>query len=189
MWSGREKKPEDVQVQVDPPWQRRLPVTLEESPWITAGIASWWVCASVLIAVAAIRVKRAGSSRCAPDGTAATGGNGGPSAGGGGVGHGPTARYALHAHTPGWAGLSAGVALAPAPVRSRAGFLPRDGRPSLHPCRLGPAPRRPSLEPGPVTDCARRPPLTSRPGRGTSNVARHAPSWPPRVRSRASACW
>ncbi|BCM69291.1 MULTISPECIES: DUF6185 family protein [Streptomyces] len=108
----KEKKPEDVQVQVDPPWQRRLPVTLEESPWITAGIASWWVCASVLIAVAAIRVKRAEAAavrqtaRQPPEGMAGRQ----PAVG---VSDTDQRRVTRFTHTLlEWAGLSAGVALA-----------------------------------------------------------------------------
>ncbi|MFI9242808.1 DUF6185 family protein [Streptomyces sp. NPDC053086] len=65
--------PEKVQVEVDPPWQRGLSVKLSESLWATAGIASWWVCASVLMAVAALRARRAeadaerGADRRPPD--------------------------------------------------------------------------------------------------------------------------
>ncbi|POX57973.1 hypothetical protein C3492_40450 [Streptomyces sp. Ru62] len=55
----KNKLPEEVQVEVDPPWQRWLPVKLGQSLWATAGIASWWVCASVLIAVAALRTEPA----------------------------------------------------------------------------------------------------------------------------------
>jgi hypothetical protein len=55
VWTNR--RPEDVQVEVDPPWQRWLPVKLSQSLWSTAGVASWWVCASILIAVAALRAR------------------------------------------------------------------------------------------------------------------------------------
>lgn len=60
VWKNR--LPQEVQVEVDPPWQRRLTVTLAQSLWATAGIASWWVCASVLIAVAALRARRTGTA-------------------------------------------------------------------------------------------------------------------------------
>ncbi|MER6024554.1 DUF6185 family protein [Streptomyces sp. NPDC001851] len=54
----KDKLPEDVQVEVDPPWQRWLPVRYGRSLLATAGIGSWWLCASVLIAVAARRARR-----------------------------------------------------------------------------------------------------------------------------------
>lgn len=57
VWKNR--LPEEVQVEVDPPWQRWLPLKLSNSLWTTAGIASWWLCASILIAVAALRAKPA----------------------------------------------------------------------------------------------------------------------------------
>ncbi|MEU0007535.1 DUF6185 family protein [Streptomyces sp. NPDC006314] len=75
VWTN--KLPEEVQIEVDPPWQRWLPVKLNRSIWTTAGIASWWVCASILIAVAALRTRRADAAaareaaRQPPDGEAA----------------------------------------------------------------------------------------------------------------------
>ncbi|MER5529684.1 DUF6185 family protein [Streptomyces sp. NPDC002677] len=60
VWTNR--FPQEVQVKVDPPWQRRLAATLTQSLWGTAGVASWWVCASVLIAVAALRARRTGTA-------------------------------------------------------------------------------------------------------------------------------
>ncbi|MET8451437.1 DUF6185 family protein [Streptomyces sp. NPDC005209] len=60
VWKNR--LPQEVQVEVDPPWQRRLSATLTQSLWPTAGIASWWVCASILIAVAALRARRTGTA-------------------------------------------------------------------------------------------------------------------------------
>ncbi|MEV6840905.1 DUF6185 family protein [Streptomyces sp. NPDC051133] len=57
VWKNR--LPEEVQLEVDPPWQRRVQVKLNRSLWTTAGIASWWVCASILIAVAALRARHA----------------------------------------------------------------------------------------------------------------------------------
>lgn len=56
-----EKPARGVEVDVDPPWQRALALRNKQSLWSTAGIASWWVCASVVIALAALRVPRPNS--------------------------------------------------------------------------------------------------------------------------------
>ncbi|MGW5609532.1 DUF6185 family protein [Streptomyces sp. NPDC003753] len=52
----RDKPPSDVTVDVEPPWQRTLALHSEQSFWSTVGIASWWVCASAVIALAAFRL-------------------------------------------------------------------------------------------------------------------------------------
>ncbi|MEU1008802.1 DUF6185 family protein [Streptomyces sp. NPDC005890] len=106
----RNKLPEDVQLEVDPPWQRWLPVRLGQSDLVKAGIASWWVCASVLMAVAAMRAKRAEAAAAReaarPDGEVTPR----PPAEGSDTdtGHGSRLTRTLLE----WAGLSAGVALA-----------------------------------------------------------------------------
>ncbi|MES9521299.1 DUF6185 family protein [Streptomyces capoamus] len=74
-WSSTEKSvtwrnqpPDRIQVQVDLSWQRSLAVFLSKPSLATAGVAAWWVSASVLLALAALRVRR---PRAAPaDGTA-----------------------------------------------------------------------------------------------------------------------
>ncbi|MGW0514164.1 DUF6185 family protein [Streptomyces olivaceoviridis] len=104
--------PEEVQVEVDPSWQRLLPVKLSQSLWATAGIASWWVCASALIAVAALRTgpaeaatgrgtARRPAMRKAPERSAAD-------ASDTGIGQDVSFKRTLLE----WAGLSTGVALA-----------------------------------------------------------------------------
>ncbi|MFG3289635.1 DUF6185 family protein [Streptomyces sp. NPDC048179] len=54
--------PQEVQLKVDPPRHRQLTATLTQSFWATAGVASWWACASILIAVAALRARRTGTA-------------------------------------------------------------------------------------------------------------------------------
>ncbi|MGW7260038.1 DUF6185 family protein [Streptomyces sp. NPDC054834] len=58
-WSNQ--LPGSVRIDVDLPWQRSLALSLTGSGsplWSSAGIASWWVCASAVIALAALRAKR-----------------------------------------------------------------------------------------------------------------------------------
>ncbi|MFJ4951171.1 DUF6185 family protein [Streptomyces sp. NPDC088760] len=123
----RNKLPEVVQVEVDPPWQRRLPVMLGHSPWATAGIASWWVCASILMAVAAIRARRADATAVREAGRQPPGGEvtQRPTVGGSDAetrGNSSLTRILLE-----WAGLSAGVALALLLYVPRQNFSPRSG--------------------------------------------------------------
>ncbi|MFK0107960.1 DUF6185 family protein [Streptomyces sp. NPDC091217] len=54
--------PQEVQVEIDPPRLRQLTAALTQSFWPTAGVASWWVCASLLIAVVALRARRTGTA-------------------------------------------------------------------------------------------------------------------------------
>ncbi|MEU6590479.1 DUF6185 family protein [Streptomyces sp. NPDC046881] len=104
------KLPEEVQVEVDPPWQRWLPVRLGKSVLVKAGLASWWVCASILMAWTAMRAKRADAAAAReaarPDAEVTPR----PSAGGSDpdTGHGSRLTRTMLE----WAGLSAGVALA-----------------------------------------------------------------------------
>ncbi|MFE9094142.1 DUF6185 family protein [Streptomyces sp. NPDC007264] len=51
--------PQKIQVDVDLPWQRSFGLSLDRSFLSSAGIAAWWVCASFVIAWAAIRAQRA----------------------------------------------------------------------------------------------------------------------------------
>ncbi|MEW2287258.1 DUF6185 family protein [Streptomyces sp. NPDC047841] len=107
-----DKLPEEVQVEVDPPWQRLLPMELGQSLWATAGIASWWVCASILIAVAALRAEpaeqatgRGAARRPAPEEEARPSTADAPDTGSG-------QDVSFTRTLLEWAGLSAGVALA-----------------------------------------------------------------------------
>ncbi|MFD5794557.1 DUF6185 family protein [Streptomyces diastatochromogenes] len=57
--SDRRKKPlEYLCVEVDLPWQRSLALSWDESLWKPAGIATWWVFASGVLALAALRARR-----------------------------------------------------------------------------------------------------------------------------------
>ncbi|UXY25105.1 DUF6185 family protein (plasmid) [Streptomyces cynarae] len=56
VWAAQ--PPQNVEVDVDPPWQRTLALHTEQSFWSTVGVASWWVCASAVIALAALRLRR-----------------------------------------------------------------------------------------------------------------------------------
>ncbi|MFD8720316.1 DUF6185 family protein [Streptomyces sp. NPDC059629] len=60
VWTNR--LPQEVQVEIDPPRLRQLTATFTQSVWATTGVASWWVCASILIAVAALRARRTGTA-------------------------------------------------------------------------------------------------------------------------------
>ncbi|MER6731461.1 DUF6185 family protein [Streptomyces puniciscabiei] len=79
--SWRDQLPEIVRVEVDLSWRRTWAAVLSESRISTAGVVSWWVCASILLAVAALRTRRydpatvRGAARRAPRGAA-----GGPGA-------------------------------------------------------------------------------------------------------------
>ncbi|MEU5599823.1 DUF6185 family protein [Streptomyces sp. NPDC020298] len=58
-WSGQ--FPSSVRIDVDLPWQRSLALSLTGSGsplWSSVAIASWWVCASAVIALAALRAQR-----------------------------------------------------------------------------------------------------------------------------------
>ncbi|MFF4399180.1 DUF6185 family protein [Streptomyces sp. NPDC001480] len=58
-WSNQ--FPSSVRIDVDLPWQRSLALSLTGSGsplWSSAAIASWWVCASAVIALAALRAQR-----------------------------------------------------------------------------------------------------------------------------------
>ncbi|MEV7814398.1 DUF6185 family protein [Streptomyces flaveolus] len=57
-WSNQ--LPEGVRVEVHLSWQRSLALTLSRSFWSKVGVAAWWVSASVLLALAALR------ARCLP---------------------------------------------------------------------------------------------------------------------------
>lgn len=123
VWKNR--LPQEVQVKVDPPWKRRLSATLTQSVWATAGVASWWVSASVLIAVAALRARRAGTA--AADGTTPRTPVGDmpqrPAADTPGNDTGPSTSFTRTLLE--WAVLSGAVALALLLVSSQQGLTPR----------------------------------------------------------------
>ncbi|WEO95518.1 DUF6185 family protein [Streptomyces sp. FXJ1.172] len=50
--------PTSIQLEVDLPWQRSWILSYSQSSWSTAGVAAWWVCASIVIALAALRTQR-----------------------------------------------------------------------------------------------------------------------------------
>ncbi|MER6085284.1 DUF6185 family protein [Streptomyces sp. NPDC001833] len=60
MWTTQ--KPADICpgkcIEVDLPWQRSFPLLWDQSIWKPAGIATWWVCASGVLALAAQRARR-----------------------------------------------------------------------------------------------------------------------------------
>ncbi|MFJ4522170.1 DUF6185 family protein [Streptomyces sp. NPDC088810] len=107
----QKKLPEEVQVEVDPPWQRWLPAMLSQSGLAKAGLAAWWMCASILMAVAAMRAKRADTETWRDS---------------------SLTRTLLE-----WAGLSAGVALALLLYVPRENFSPRSGALLYIPTGLG----------------------------------------------------
>ncbi|MFB7505934.1 DUF6185 family protein [Streptomyces broussonetiae] len=52
-------RPTSIRLEVDLPWQRSWVLSYGQSFWSTAGVAAWWVCASAVIALAALRTRRA----------------------------------------------------------------------------------------------------------------------------------
>ncbi|MEV7688878.1 DUF6185 family protein [Streptomyces bungoensis] len=55
-WDGQ--PPQHVRIEVDLPWQRFFLLGYAQSFWSSLSVASWWVCASFVIAVAALRAQR-----------------------------------------------------------------------------------------------------------------------------------
>ncbi|MEU5537030.1 DUF6185 family protein [Streptomyces sp. NPDC020362] len=51
----KDEMPRNVVFDVDLPWQRSLSLVYDRSFWGTAGVAAWWVCASCVIVLAALR--------------------------------------------------------------------------------------------------------------------------------------
>lgn len=56
-WSNQ--LPRDIWFDVELPWQRTWILNYDQSTWQLVGVAAWWVCASIVIALAAFRTQRA----------------------------------------------------------------------------------------------------------------------------------
>ncbi|ANP49284.1 hypothetical protein J2Z21_002090 [Streptomyces griseochromogenes] len=54
--------PSHVLFDVELPWQRWWILSYDQSPWSSVGVAAWWVCASIAIALAAFYAQRAYAS-------------------------------------------------------------------------------------------------------------------------------
>ncbi|MEU1164412.1 DUF6185 family protein [Streptomyces sp. NPDC005921] len=49
----RYERPEKISIEGDLPWKRSWVLAYDDSRWSSVGVATWWVCASVVIALAA----------------------------------------------------------------------------------------------------------------------------------------
>ncbi|MFF4570574.1 DUF6185 family protein [Streptomyces sp. NPDC001410] len=56
-WINR--PPSDIKFDVELPWQRSWVLNYDGSSWSSAGVAVWWVCASIVIALTAVPAQRA----------------------------------------------------------------------------------------------------------------------------------
>ncbi|MET9384078.1 DUF6185 family protein [Streptomyces sp. NPDC002928] len=54
--------PERIMIEVELPWQRSWTLTYDQSFWSSVGVAAWWVCGSIVIALAAFRTQRSYAS-------------------------------------------------------------------------------------------------------------------------------
>ncbi|MFF8591040.1 DUF6185 family protein [Streptomyces sp. NPDC015220] len=57
VWTG--EPPRRIWFEVDLPWKRAFTLGYSQSLWNSANIIAWWVCASFVIALAALRAQRA----------------------------------------------------------------------------------------------------------------------------------
>ncbi|WP_067128794.1 DUF6185 family protein [Streptomyces yokosukanensis] len=62
-WTNQ--KPARIDFEIELPWQRSWILSYGQSFWSKVGVAAWWVCASLVIALTALRTQRAGAASTA----------------------------------------------------------------------------------------------------------------------------